>query len=86
MIFITVYMACSMLLPACKFWMLNSSFDYILLLEEQSALLGNTSSFPSLQDTHKLFQSFQDRDFKAPFQLKNIFTSLDRSLVTIWFL
>lgn len=66
--------------------MLNSSFDYISLLEEQSALLGNISSFPPLQDTHKWFQSFQDRDFKVPFQLKTTFTSLHGTLVTIWFL
>lgn len=64
--------------------MLNSSFDYILLLEEQPALPGNISSFPALQDTQELFQSFQDRHFKVPFQLKTIFTSLDGTLVTIW--
>lgn len=66
--------------------MLNGSFDYILLLEEQPALLGNISSFPALQDTQTLFQSFQDRDFKVPFQLKTIFTSLDGTLFTIWVL
>lgn len=65
--------------------MLNSSFDDILLLEEQPALLGNTSSLPPFQDTHKWFRPFQHRDFKVSFQLKPIFTSLDDTLVTVWF-
>lgn len=53
----------------------------------KNSLLFLETLLPSLPSQIPIngFGLFQHRDFKVSFQLKPIFTSLDDTLVTVWF-